>query len=264
MLDNIAKSRKTNPGQADRAEKDLQQALLSWNAMTERIAVKILNAVSQSRVNPGTDSPARDWLEKAASDPDADGLAALRGLDQRSAIPASSRLFKLIEGDKKVDQFLMIAGDKAKRPAAAGALYDAEDVVVAIRADEILDAIAADKILAALVFADLPKRRKAVQALMEKLGQRTAQLQTFDDRVTFAVWCVCILAHPDLSSECSHGLEGIIGELYQTISGGKGGPKESKRWIEKVRRSLHDGDQVDTWNSLAQHLISQKRFGGPR
>ena len=37
MLDDIAKWRKTNPGQADRAEKDLQRALLEWSAVTEGI-----------------------------------------------------------------------------------------------------------------------------------------------------------------------------------------------------------------------------------
>ena len=132
----------------------------------------------------------------------------------------------------------MIAGDKANRPAAAGALYDAEGVVVAIRADEILEVIAADEILAALVFAGLPKRRQAIQALMEKLEQSTVQLQTFHDRVAFAVWCVCVLAHPDLSSKRRRGLEGIIGELHRTISGGNDGTKESRRWIEEVRRSL--------------------------
>ena len=254
LLDDIAKWRKTNPGQADRAEQDLQQALLDWNAVTEGIAVVISAEIPESHVRDEVKDRARAWSTDKASKPDADFLRLVRILDSRSPFPSGSRLGELVDSDKRVDRFLMIAGDKANRPAAAGALYDAEGAVVAIRADEVLEAIAADEILAAMVFAGLPKRRQAIQALMEKLEQSTVQLQTFHERVAFAVWCVCVLAHPDLSSKRRRGLEGIIGELHRTISGGNDGTKESRRWIEEVRRSLPDGDQVDAWNSLAQRL----------
>ena len=83
MLDDIAKWRKTNPGQADRAEKDLQQALLDWNAVTERIAVKISTVIPAVPTSTrGLTALTRDWLVTTVSKPDADGLAARENLDQ--------------------------------------------------------------------------------------------------------------------------------------------------------------------------------------
>jgi GTPase-associated protein 1, N-terminal domain type 2/GTPase-associated protein 1, middle domain len=267
LLKAIGRLRRINPAQADRAEKNMQQALLDWDAMTERIAVKISTEVSQSRVNPEIDSHAREWLEKATGAPNADVLTVLRGLDQRSPLPASSQLHDLIQGDKKVDLFLRHAAS-GKTGAAVRALREADDEVLVIRADEILDAIAEDTELAAGVYLDLPKssptrRRKAVPALTEKLGKRTAGLQTLDDRVNFAIWCVSVLAHRGLSGKRREGLEGVLDTLYLTITSGKGGPKESEGWMDEVRRSLRDDAQVDTWESLTRYL-TRRRIRGIR
>jgi hypothetical protein len=268
LLTAIGKLRQARPAQADRAEKNMQQALLDWDATTEEIVVKILTEVSASRVNPEIYSHAREWLEKAARAPDARVLTVLRGLNQRSPLPASSQLHDLIEGDKKVDLFLRHAAS-GKTGAAVRALRDADDAVMVIRGDEILDALAENMELAAEVYVELPKSsptrsRKAVPALTEKLGKRIAQLQAFDDRVNFTIWCVCVLARPGLSSNRRRGLEGVLESLYQAINGGKGGSKESDRWMDEVRRALRDDAQVDTWNGLTQHLARWWRIRGIR
>jgi hypothetical protein len=268
LLTAIGKLRRGGPAQADRAEKNMQQALLDWDALTEEIAVKILTDVSQSRVNPQVYGYARDWLEKAAKAPNAQLLSVLRGLGQRASLPTSPQLYDLMEGDKRVDQFLRHAAG-GKVDAAVRALCDASDAVMVIRAEEILDALAENMELAAEVYLQLPKSsptrsRKAVPELTDKLGKRTSQLQTFNDKVNFALWCLCILARPELSSRRRQGLEAVLEGLYQAISGGKGGSKESERWMDEVRKSVRDEAQAETWNSLAQHLTSRWRIRGIR
>jgi hypothetical protein len=266
LLNDIAKWRKTNPGQADRAEKDLQQALLDWNAVTEAIAVVISAEISESRVKDEIKDKARSWLTDKASQPDADFLRVLRVLHNRSPFPPSSRLGELAEGDKKVELFLRHAsGEKARKDsgidAVAKALSKADDAVIVIRVGDIVDAISANADLAVAVLMALPagtaiKPRKAIKELVRRLRALAAQPMTLDERVEFAVWLVEVL-NPLPDGKYKQLYE-VLKRLHEAISNGKGGARESDRWVDEVRKSLPD-DLANEWDRLTYHLTGRRR-----
>jgi hypothetical protein len=266
LLDNIAKWRKTHPDQADRAEKDLQRALLDWNAVTEGIAVVISSEISESRVMDEIKDKARNWLTDKASKPDADFLRLLRVLHNRSPFPSGSRLGELADGDRKVELFLRQAGDEKVRKvsgadAAAKALARTDDGVLVIRADDIADAISGNETLAVAVFMAFPtsvamKPRKAIRELVKKLRAFAAQPMPLDERVEFAVWLVSVL-HP-LPDNKYKLLYEVLKDLHDAIGNGKGSAKESDRWVDGVRKSLPDG-LVDDWDRTTYHLTGRRR-----
>jgi hypothetical protein len=266
LLNDIAKWRKSNPGQADRAEKDLQQALLDWNAVTEAIAVVISAEISESRVKDEIKDKARSWLTDKASQPDADFLRVLRVLHNRSPFPPSSRLGELAEGDKKVELFLRHAsGEKARKDsgidAVAKALSKADDAVIVIRVGDIVDAISANADLAVAVLMALPagtaiKPRKAIKELVRRLRALAAQPMTLDERVEFAVWLVEVL-NPLPDGKYKQLYE-VLKRLHEAISNGKGGARESDRWVDEVRKSLPD-DLANEWDRLTYHLTGRRR-----
>ena len=266
LLDDIAKWRKTNPGVADRAEKDLQQALLDWNAVTEGIAVVISSEISESRVRDEIKDKARSWLTDKASMPDADFLRLLRVLHNRSPFPSESRLGELAEGDRKVDLFLRQSdGEKVRKDsgadAAARALARADDAVLVIRAGDIVEGILDNPTLAVAVFMALPtstamKSRKAIKELVKKLRALTFGPMTFDERVEFGVWLESVLHRlPDNRYKL---LYEVLKSLHESIGNGKGSARESDRWVDGVRKSLPDG-LVDDWDRTTYHLTGRRR-----
>jgi hypothetical protein len=267
LLADIAKWRKTSPGQADRAEKDLQQALLDWNAVTEAIAVVISAEISESRVKDEIKDKARNWLTDKASRPDAEFLRVLRVLHNRSPFPRSSRLGELAEGDKKVELFLNHAsGEKARKSsgvdAAARALAGADDAVLVIRIGDIVDAISASADLAVAVFMALPagpaiKPRKPFKELIRRLRELAAQPMTPDDRVKFAVWLVEVLT-PLPEGKYGQLYNAVLKRLHEAIINGKGGARESDRWADEVRKCLPD-DLANEWERLTFHLTGRGR-----
>lgn len=266
LLDNIAKWRKTHPGQADRAEQDLQRALLDWNAVTEGIAVVISSEISESRVMDEIKDKARNWLTDKASKPDADFLRLLRVLHNRSPFPSGSRLGELADGDRKVELFLRQAGDEKVRKvsgadAAAKALARTDDGVLVIRAYDIAHAISGNETLAVAVFMALPtsvamKPRRAIRELVKKLRAFAAQPMPLDERVEFAVWLVSVL-HP-LPDNKYKLLYEVLKDLHDAIGNGKGSAKESDRWVDEVQKSLPD-DLLNDWERVTYHLTGRRR-----
>jgi hypothetical protein len=267
LLNDIARWRKTSPGQADRAERDLQQALLDWNAVTEAIAVVISAEISESRVKDEIKDKARSWLTDKANRPDAEFLRVLRVLHNRSPFAPSSRLAELAEGDKKIELFLRhAAGEKARTAsgidAAAKALANADDTVIVIRCDDIVTAIYANPDLAVAVFKALPagpsiKPRKAIKELVKSLREDVADpTLTLDDRVAFAVWLVTVLT--PLPEGKYKLLYEVLKRLHEAVSSGKGGARESDKWVDEVRKSLPD-DLANQWERLTYHLTGRTR-----
>lgn len=269
LLAAIVKWRKANPGKADRAEKDLQQALLDWNAVTEGVAVVISAEISESRVRDEIKDKARGWLTDKASKPDPDFLRLLRVLHNRSPFPAESRLGELAEGDRKVELFLRQAsGENDGRgrkgnalEAAAKTLAKADDAVVVIRATDVLNVISGNPDLAAAVFTALPmgppiKPRKAIRELVKRLRELAGQPRALDDQIEFGAWLVEVLAPlPDAKFK---PLYEVLTRLHDTVSSGKGGARESDRWIDEVRKTLPDS-LVSEWDRLTYHLTGRRR-----
>jgi hypothetical protein len=240
--------------------------LLDWNAVTEAIAVVISAEISESRVKDEIKDKARSWLTDKASQPDADFLRVLRVLHNRSPFPPSSRLGELAEGDKKVELFLRHAsGEKARKDsgidAVAKALSKADDAVIVIRVGDIVDAISANADLAVAVLMALPagtaiKPRKAIKELVRRLRALAAQPMTLDERVEFAVWLVEVL-NPLPDGKYKQLYE-VLKRLHEAISNGKGGARESDRWVDEVRKSLPD-DLANEWDRLTYHLTGRRR-----
>ena len=255
LLTATTRLRRADPSLSYRAEKDLQQALLDWDAVNEAVAVTIITEVSGSQVNPEIYSYARNWLADKARNPDRALLTVLGDLGDR--VPGSPpELANLADGNTKVAQFLKVArGDKISeqrtRSVAIKIICEANPTVVKLRAAEVIDALSHDEDLAADVFAKLPPRGKLspVPALIAVIGERFAELTELEDRVRCALWSFRIYTHPFLPSKRRGLVAREIREFMSVITGASG-TKHADKWRAEVRERLEHDDLRDQWDEL--------------
>ena len=255
LLTATSRLRRTDSNLAHRSERDLQQALLDWDAVSEAVAVTIITEMSGSQVNREIYSYARSWLADKARNPDRELLTVLGNLGDR--VPESPpELAELAEGNRKIAQFLKLAtsdkiGEARTRSLAIKIVCEADPTVVKLRAAEVIDALSYDRDLAADVFARFPSRGKLfpVPELITVIAGRFVGLTELEDRVQCALWLFHIYTHPHMPSRRATRLSKELREFLSVVTGASGA-KNAEKWRAEVRERLGHDDLRDKWDEL--------------
>jgi len=242
------------PG-ASAAAASLQRVLLLWGVVDADMAVTFLTTLPPADLNPEIARYAGDFL--ARSEPTAGLLDILANLDKAGRRPPSPRLTALIDADHAVRQFVARAGEKGSSVGrAVDLLCGADPAVVIIRRDTIVTALftTPHPQLAARVFTEFPvtrmgsKRPRAVESLLEVVsGRLNRPATTFDEAVGTAIWCLRILAYPELleKRENRHAKLAAIIRAY----GGTLDQKDFKTWGADVTRHLDQQSRYE-WDVI--------------
>ncbi len=248
--------RKVDRTAASRALRDMQKALVDWDAVTEPIAATILTSVSgESQVIPEIADLARNGLARKARTPDRNLLEDLDKLNDR--VPASSpELVDIAEGNKKVKQFLAAVesgriSQQRSRGLALKAICEADPIVVGLKAPEVIDALRTDTDLAIDFFLHFPRNKKTspFPKLIEMIGKRFAALATSEQQVEYALWAFQIYADPEvykmsraalLQKELQRFPDAVVLDRA----------KNPDKWRTEVRDRLRHNDLQEMWDSL--------------
>ncbi len=258
----IAKLRRTSPGVADRAESELQQALLDWNAVTEGIAVVISAEISESRVKD-------EIKDKATRLADGQGEQARRRPSSGPAgparpLPVSPRVSagEIGRGDRKRRAVPQAGpereGDRPdRRDARPRRLAKADDAVhrdprrsTSLTPSLDNPDLAVDRVHGPPGPAAMRPSR-AMRELVGKLRGSRGPAGAVDAAGRLGVWLVHRSSHPLSDKQVQAALRGSISKPSTSRSGsGKGGAKESDsgstRCGRRCRTSL-----VDDWDRIS-------------
>ena len=260
------------PGQgsprATAAAAVLQQALLRLGAVDEAVAITIFAELPAADLDPRVAKYATDYLEEKAKQPNARLLDVLAGLDQLEKVPLPERLGTLIASDRAVRQFIeQAASDKIMKARyvddTARLVCTADPAVVMIRASEIASALidTPNPDLAGKVFTAFPRARGQrgqpagpVTALIKLVGEWFDGVETIDEGVAGAVWCVRVLAYPDFA-EKRRSRHDMLSNVLRRFDGRLGA--ESERWRAEVTRRLKPEWRTE-WEALFAHETAKQ------
>jgi hypothetical protein len=254
LLAGTERRRRTDPNHGYRAERDLQQMLLDWDAVNESIAVTIITEISGSQVNPEIYRYAHDWLAQKARRPDLELLKTLSDLGDR--VPNSPpELAGLAAANQQVTQFVNLAasskiGETRIRNMAVKAVREADPIVITLRAAEVINTLSLNQSLAVEVFTQLPRgRRSAVPALLAEVSRQFAALTEPEDRVQCTLWLFAIYRNPALSDSRVRLLVKELHRFQDAITAASGA-KSAEKWRAEVRSRLRHDDELGMWDQL--------------
>jgi hypothetical protein len=263
LLDQARRLRQ--PG-ASMAAASLQRVLLQWGVVDADMAVTFLTTLHAADLNPEIARYADDFLAK--SEITAELLDILANLHKAEGRPPSQRLTALIDADRAVSEFLDRAGSErgGSYARAVDLLCGADPAVVITRRDIIIDALftAKQPKLAAMVFTGFPvtragaKRPRAVDALIDVVRTRlNASTTTFEGAVAIAIWCMRVLAYPELAEKRRsrhERLSDVIRDFGGTLDS-----KDFKTWGAEVTQKLDQESRLQ-WDLIFGN--GAKRSGG--
>lgn len=254
LLTGAERRRRADPNHGYRAERDLQQTLLDWDAVNESIAVTIITEISGSQVNPEIYRYAHDWLARKARKPDLELLNTLSDLGDR--VPGSPpELAELAAANQQITQFVNLAasskiGETRTWNMAVKAVREADPVVTTLRAVEVIETLSQNRDLAIEVFAQLPRgKRSAVPALLAEVVRQFAALTEPADRVQCALWLFYIYLNPALSENRVRLLVKALRQFQDAIAAASGA-KSAEKWRAEVRSRLRHDDELAWWDQL--------------
>jgi hypothetical protein len=224
----------------------LQQALLDWRAVDERVAFVILSGLPGSvDVSPEVAGHASRYLARLSAKPTAPLLGLIARLDRQGLIPSPGPLARLAAADRSVRSFVRRTAEDRLRTDQS---YLEETVRLLCEADHAVIRVWLDAVLGACLQARHPQLGALVLARLEDplpqvLAKRWAATLGSRDLADDGVWCVHCLDFEDLPAELRDQLKDAVRSHAKAL------PEElSDAWYAEVARRV-EPRQRDLWAS---------------